>query len=139
MTDYLNPSKIYNKPMTKRCLVCSALIPDEVEVCDPCIKQRRPTTQESKNECRVKGAPFNWCGEQAIGAPFDEYGMENPTTQESLPVGKINAESAIFFRTGSAKVRNLMGLKIWLVQQIEKETDEVRLRTLKRMLEGEGV
>jgi hypothetical protein len=84
--------------MTKRCLVCSALIPYEAEVCDLCIRQRRGTT--------VHYELPEWYKKQE----------------------RINAETD--------RVRNLMGLKIWLIQQIEKETDETRLNTLKMMLEG---
>jgi hypothetical protein len=77
--------------------------------------------------------------------------IEKKTTQESLQVQyelpewykkqlEANEEevrkSAEIIREGADRVRNLMGLKIWLIEQIEKETDETRLRTLKRMLEG---
>jgi hypothetical protein len=58
------------------------------------------------------------------------------TTQESLQVEEKVRKSAEIICEGADRVRNLMGLKIWLVQQIEKETDETRLRTLKNMLEG---
>jgi len=54
------------------------------------------------------------------------------TTQEE----KVR-KSAEIMREGADKINRLMNLKIWLIQQIEKETDETRLKTLKRMLEGE--
>ena len=109
MKDYLNPAGIY---------------PDG-------IKPMEYKSVEPANQC------------VSCGAEMPEGDMVCPacisTTQESLQVEEKVRKSAEIMREGADRIRNLMGLKIWLIEQIEQETDETRLKTLKRMLEGEGV
>jgi hypothetical protein len=62
--------------------------------------------------------------------------MEKATTQESLQVEEKVRKSAEIICEGADKINRLMNLKIWLIEQIEKETDETRLKTLRGMLEG---
>jgi len=75
----------------------------------------------------------------SCGAEMPEGDMVCPACKESLQVEEKVRKSAEIICEGADRVRNLMGLKIWLIEQIGKETDETRLKTLKRMLEGEGV
>ena len=76
----------------------------------------------------------------SCGAEMPEGDMVCPacisTTQESLQDEEKVRKPAEIIREGADKINRLMNLKIWLVQQIENETDETRLNTLKRMLEG---
>ena len=74
----------------------------------------------------------------SCGAEMGEGDMVCPacisTAQESLQEEKV-WKSAEIIREGIPEAV----LKCWLIEQIEQETDITRLKTLKRMLEGEGV
>ena len=58
--DYLNPSGIH---------------PERVDNY-PGFDGFRGHEHAPKEQETVFNPPWNWCGEQAIGAPFDEFGMD---------------------------------------------------------------
>jgi uncharacterized Zn finger protein (UPF0148 family) len=140
MTDYLNPCRI---PSANSCVSCGAEMPEGDMVCPACveswtikadehaIKQEKPRYFIGGRELNCDKA-YDWF-QEAINEKAER---EKATTQESLQDEEKVRKPAEIIREGADKINRLMNLKIWLVQQIENETDETRLNTLKRMLEG---
>jgi len=156
MTDYLNPCRI---PYANSCVSCGAEMPEGDMVCPACVESW--TIKADEHAIKLDEKPryfingreldcdktYDWF-QEAINEKAER---EKATTQESLQVQyelpewykkKLEAEeekvrkSAEIMREGADKINRLMNLKIWLIEQIEKETDETRLKTLRGMLEG---
>ena len=114
MIDYLNPSRIYTNGL------------NEVGAS---IYESTTTGKEYLQVATFKGF-------LTVRPDAPNYGTESRKSAGESLEEKVR-KSAEIMREGADKINRLMNLKIWLVQQIEKETDETRLKTLKRMLEGE--